>query len=596
MKTNYFLKSLALIALMALFTNVKAAEINVPKGATDTDIAAALDKANAGDVILINGTVTMKALVDVTKNVTFRGVGTDAYFDGGGNCRLFELHPDPIDGAKLLFDNLGFTGGNGYGSSPTDGGVARVYGGGVVEFTKCWFDSNQALRGGVFFVDGGGDFSIPALQVTCINCEMTNNLAFNGGGESRGGFLFVDGNANIDCEYCKITGNKSIGGRGGALCLFGNGTRRFFYCLFTDNKGGDWDDSGKIGDGEYEGGLAFITTGATTFESCAIVANQSWSHGGCIRGWGDTNTTITFINSTISKNVSLHDRPPFWISGDCTYTFVNCILAENLGSNSGNGSGFEINERAKANIFNSVFVRNYLDSGEGACDIRANADGATAAQLTVKNSLIGLIYGDQNLVTVKDNSKIPTKSNIKMYRIADEAAQPDYASMENSGVDFGQGLRQSAWGQLYYLLTPGTTVTKLGDPALLDNYDINTDLFGKVRTVAADGSISAAPTITSTPDYFDDSKTGIVSPKITSVQGNIRIIGIVENGILGVDFGTVKGQTSGQLLSVSGEVVENVFNCNVVGKGYYNVHAAPGIYLLRVVNKGNTYVQKVIVK
>jgi hypothetical protein len=105
-------------------------------------------------------------------------------------------------------------------------------------------------------------------------CEATNNIAYGNGGESRGGYLFVDGdNVKIDHEYCKISGNKSIGGRGGALCLFGNNTRRFYYCVIADNWGGNWgeDPSGitsdlvkmdyfgnVVTDGEYEGGVAFI--------------------------------------------------------------------------------------------------------------------------------------------------------------------------------------------------------------------------------------------------------------------------------------------------------------------------------------------------
>ncbi len=612
MKVNYILRSFALVVLMTLFTNVKATEFHVADGDSDAELAAALDQATTGDVIWIDGTVTINAPVEITKNVTIKGAD-GAYFDGGGNTRLFEIHPEAVPGAKLVFENLGFTGGNGAKSDPTDGGVARIYDGGIVEFVLCWFDSNSAYRGGAFFI-GVGDLGAPTI--TFKGCEATNNVAFGNGNESRGGYLFVDGdNIRIDHEYCKISSNKSIGGRGGALCLFGNNTRKFYYCVIADNWGGNWGedpvsgelvkmdyDGNPVSDGEYEGGVAFITAGATTFESCGIISNKSWSHSAIIRGWGDANTTVTFINCTLAKNQTLHDRSPLWIGGDATYTFVNSFLVDNLGQNAGNGAGFDFDGAGvKLNIFNSVFSRN-IAGADGAVDIRNASDYAT--QLTVKNSLIGLIQGNSSVVVPQDNPDIPTKSNIAMYKLTDdELASLDYATLENSGINFGEGVKYSkSFGMPYYLLTAGSTVTKLGDPALLGEYDINSDLFGRIHPIADDGSITAAPTIADTQDEFDDTGweekviAGVVSPKVE--KAGIKVINsVVENGILGVDFGELRGLAKGELYSVTGQKVETVFNCNVVSKGYYNVKTSTsGVYLLKVTIEGKTIVQRLIIK
>ncbi len=608
MKLNYILRSFALIVLVALFTNAKGAEYHVANGATDTELASVLSQAATGDVIWIDGIVTINAIVDITKNVTIKGVD-GAYFDGGGKTRLFEIHPEPISGAKLVFENVGFTGGNGALSSPTDGGVARIYDGGIIEFSVCWFDDNSAHRGGAFFVTPG-DAGAPS--VTFKECEATNNIAYGNSGESRGGYLFVDGDdVKIDHEYCKISSNQSIGGRGGALCLFGNNTRRFYYCVISDNKGGNWgpdpsgitsddvklDHDGKITtDGEYEGGVAFITGGATTFESCGIVANKSWSHAGIIRGWGDTNTTVTFINSTLAKNQSLHDRSPLWIGGDATYTFVNSFLIDNLGQNSGNGAGFDFDgANVKLNVFNSVMARNVAGS-DGAVDIRNAAN--YAQQLVVKNSLIGLIQGNSSAVVPIDNTSIPTKSNVHMYKLADEEASLDYAALENSGINFGQGIRYSkTLGMPYYLLTAESTVTKLGDPALLGNYDLDSDLFERTRSIAADGSITAAPTLADTGDEAEDPiPNAIFTPKSEIL--NIKLINtIVENGIVGVDFGELRGMATGELYSITGQKLETVFTCNVVGKGYYNVQtSSTGIYLLKISIEGKSFAQRLIIK
>jgi hypothetical protein len=616
MKLNYFLRSLALIMLMAVVVSVKATDIHVADGGSDAELAAALEQAQTGDVILINGWLSFDAVVHVSKNVTIKAGVEDAGFDGQGLTRLFEIHPEAIDGAKLVFENLGFTGGNGWGSEPADGGVARIYDGGVVEFILCWFDGNSARRGGAFFI-GTGDAGAP--MVTFKGCEATNNIAQGDGGESRGGYLFIDGEGvSLNHEYCKINSSQSIGGRGGALCLFGNNTRRFYYCMFSNNKGGNWGpdpagdpevdvkldkDGNPVSEGEYEGGLAFITGGATIFESCAIVGNKSWSHSGIIRGWGNTNTTVTFVNTALTKNQSLHDRSPLWIGGDATYTFVNSLFVENIGQNQGNGAGFDFDGAGvRLNIFNSVFARNMAGT-DGAVDIR-NAPNY-AVQLTVKNSLIGFIQGDESVVTPVDNPSISAKSDIAMYKLvstATAATPEEVASLESSGVDFASGVRYSkSFGMPYYLLAANSKVTKLGDPALLGEYDLNTDIFGNTHPVAADGSITAAPTVATVTNEWDDSGwennlTGIFSPKVSLAKDNIRIIGTVSNGILGVDFGNIKGQTEGDLISLTGHVVENVFDTMVVSKGYYNVNVRPGIYLLRVVNGGNTYVQKVIVK
>lgn len=599
MKLNYCLKLFVLVALMTLVVNVNAKEIVVADGASDTELAAALEQAETGDVILINGWVTMNNMVHVEKNVTIK-VGPAAPkgmggFDGQGLTRLFEIHPEPIDGAKLVFDGLDFTGGNGHGSDPTDGGVARIYAG-VTEFNSCYFYDNEAIRGGAFFIAETG------TTVTFRHCEATNNIAAGSYGESRGGYLFTDGETHINHEYCKISGNQSIGNRGGALCLFGSGTHRFYYCMISDNQGGSWDEDAltkldKNGDptteGEYEGGVAFIDGSVgVTFESCGIVGNKSWSHGGIIRGFGSHNAT--FINCTLARNQSLHDRSPLWIGGSSTYTFVNSLVVENLGQNSGNGAGFDFDgANVKLNIFNSVFSRN-VAGDDGAVDIRNASNYAT--QLVVKNSLIGLIQGNSSVVVPQDNASIPTKSNVNMYKLsADEMASLDYASLESSGVHFNQGIRYSKpFGMPYYLLISGSPVTKLGDPALLADFDIDSDLFGQTHPIAADGSITAAPTLASVTDDFPD-EVGIDDlPAISVANENISVIA-ASNGTLGINYGNLKGAAKGTLLSVTGQEVEHVFNTTVVGKGFYNIHVAPGLYILKVEIGGKAYACKLIV-
>ncbi|KAA6303060.1 MAG: hypothetical protein EZS26_000663 [Candidatus Ordinivivax streblomastigis] len=616
MKAIYFLKSLALIALVMLATNAKAVEISVTNGATDTELAAALDQAQTGDVILINGWVTINAVVEITKNVTIKAGVDNAGFDGGNKTRLFEIHPEPIDGAKLVFENLGFMKGDARKNDDKDGGVARINAG-VTEFIMCYFDSNVAVRGGAFFITEDG------TAVSFKGCEAANNIAQGGGNDSRGGYIFTDGETHISHDYCKISSNQSIGGRGGAFCLFGAGTRRFYHTVISNNRAGNWgpdpdgvatgdvklDENGNnVNDGEYEGAVAYITNGATTFESCGIIANKSWSHGGIIMAIGNgaapADLSVTFINSTITQNQSLSNRAPIW-TWDATYTFVNTLFVGNRGQNQGNGAGFDGNNNpnVRLNIFNSVFARN-IAGGDGAVDIRAIPNYAT--QVIVKNSLIGLMQGEASGVIPIDNANIPTKSNVAMYKLVNEDAAElgAVAAWENSGVDFSQGVRYSTSFKMpYYLLEAGSIVTKLGDPILLGDYDLDTDLFDQQRTIAADYSITAAPTLASVEDEYDDTgweekvlPTGITSPNVT-VLGVQLINTVVENGILGINFGELRGAAKAELYSVTGQKLENVFSSIVVSKGYYNLKTAtPGIYLLKVTVAGTTSTQRLIVK
>ena len=253
----------------------------------------------------------------------------------------------------------------------------------------------------------------------------------------------------------------------------------------------------------------------------------------------------------------------------------------------------------KLNLFNSVFVRNRA-GGDGYVDIRNSSN--YDQQLTVKNSIIGLIQG--GTITAQDNSDIPTKSMINTYKFlpTDEYSPVAEADpFEVSGIDFDRGLRFGAVGgsrMPYYLLVDGSPITKLGDPALLADYDTMDDIFGRTRTEAADGSISAAPTLASTPDGFSDRnwRDNILPTGINSTQVENGLIGAtISGGILAVNFGELRGLTKGTLFNISGQEVEQVFNCMVVGKGFYSTNAATGMYILKVENAGKTYTQKLIV-
>lgn len=590
MKTNYFFKPLVVSLLMLGMTNVMAKDI--PVSGTDTDLAAALNQAETGDVLIVSGWITINNPVTVTKNVTIKSNGDLAGFEGSGKTKLFEFEPEPIAGAKLVFEDLGFVGGHNSTTSAGgdgDGGVGRIIAGNT-EFRSCFFEENTSSgRGGAFYI------AEPETNVTFKNCDAVGNVT-NG----RGGFAFVASAGSVIYEYCKIKGNSSIDDRGGAFFLEG-GNHRFFYSVIDGNTSGVKDalDAGE------KGGAAFTTAGggvALTMESCAIVKNIAYgNHGAIFFTMGDPN--ITLINTVIADNVTKAGAGSWFLpSNDIDITLMNCTMINNVGTNAGNaGGGFRVmNANNRINIFNSIVARNICDNGEGAVDMGVSGDVPNIAKTFVfKNSIIGLIGGieDGLIPAAIDNENIATKSKINMYRLAGENVQPDYVLLDQSGLNYAGGLITTTnFGMPYYTLKDASAyAATLGDPNLLLDYDVDTDLLLAKRSVTA-GAIyaGAVQAVVGDDEYTDNIPSGIISADPLT-EGGIHITSLVSNGILGVDFGNLTGHATGDLISVNGQVVERVFDLNVIGKGYYNVNSAPGIYILRVTIAGEIFAKTLVV-
>jgi hypothetical protein len=588
MKAIYFLlKSFVVIGLAIVATHVNAKEITV-NGGTDADLAAALDLAETGDVILIKGWLDFNTSLEINKNVHIKGATGNDGFSGQKKTKLFELVPEAIDGAKLVFEDLVFVEGYNTESSaveePGAGGVGRILAG-TTEFRECYFENNYAERGGVWYISG------EETNVHFDRCEATNNQA-----NSRGGFIF-SANGNVNYDYCKVIGNSTVTERGGALVLHNNSNHRFFYTLFENNSAGV-----EPGEGEKGGGV-LVTDGSPTvrFESCVLYGNKAHNHGSIGFLMGTPN--VTFLNTSIIKNKTLTGSGGLTILGG-TVTFVNVTYADNEGQNAGNaGGGVAVwNKPVKLDIFNSIFVRNYCENGEGAVDMRYNGADYIATT-TFKNSIVGLIAGvDKSAVTplIQDKAGIAAKSKINMYNIGGVSAQTDYVQLDESGVDFMDGVQETVyWRMKYYTLMSGGYATKLGDPALLEMYD---DTFGDQflveRSIASDGSIFVGA-IQAVVDYesFDD------TPIVNAINNPdalpneiVRVIGSVRDGVLNVDFGEWRGCAQMDILSISGQIVEQVcHDRSVIGKDRFNIHVAPGFYILRGTVDGKIFAKRLIV-
>ena len=605
MKTNYFLKSFVAMLLMFFVVNISAKEITVKTNGTDSDLAAALNDAEDGDVIIIDGIIFFEAPVTVEKNVKIIGKGTAStgdFFLGDG-CKLFELNPEPVEGKALIFQDLGFA----EGLNSGDGGVGRIIGG-TTEFLNCWFEDNYSGdRGGVFYVANEGTVARFA------GCEFTNNVA-----DGRGGVLFVAGEANTSFEYCKASGNQNIRQRG-SFCYIEGGHHYFYYTKIEGNIAGV-----SMADGEHgEGGCVVTASGCKTLtmENCAVVSNIAYDHGTAFFLMGKPN--LTLINTVVAQNYTKRGAGTMFIANDAEgidITMVNVSYIDNKSDdNAGNGGGGirVMNLNNRFNIFNTIIARNICHANapdnaqHGAVDFCFNSTPGITKDFIIKNSILGFLKNvpEGEIPVAQDNPSITQRSLIDMYRVgpADPSAT-EHVALDVSGVDIKGGMRKTVDFKMpyYRLESKDVIAAKLGDPALLNDFESEEDILRVKRTVTAGAIFAGAAQVVEADADYDDSGwqkkvvsiydgTGINSPKITVVEQGIRIIGTPSNGILGVDFGNLKGHAVGTLVSITGQEVQKVFDLNVNAKGYYNINVAPGMYILKVVIGGKTYAQKLVV-
>ena len=613
MKTFNFLRLLCVAAFMYAVTSVSAKQIYVASGGNDANsgstqllalktINAALVSAVSGDEILIVGTVPVTQECIVSANVRFTGLN-DATIDGKGTTALFTITAPLEDGKSVIFANIIFQN----GLRATAGGGAVKVNSGVAHFSACQFYTNTGTAGdgGAVCVTGTGTVG------EFYNCIFADNIS-----TLRGGALGVTSNAAVSVQYTQFQGNSTTPGsaenRGGAISLTGCKSARFFESNITSNYTGN----NTILDATSGGGGAFFITGTCAFymEACSIIGNVSaGDHGAAFFIVNAPNMTI--VNTTIAGNVHMGGAGTMFCTTDpnFTLTLVNVTMTNNIAAspNNGGNAGIRIlNAGASVNVFNSILVGNKaldgLDSHQnGVCDIVFST--GTDNNTIIKNSIVGYMHRS-NVANFKvtDNSAITNKSLVNEYDFNGLAGSPlagDWTTNDLSGM-YGEGMQSSSNGVGYYSLTAGAYAASLGDPALLSNYDVNTDQFLKTRATT-NGSIWAgsvqgliADATAVDPIVPADAKllsTGI--KKISVDDLSISPVPVSTSGVLTVNFGSLTGQVKGELVSVSGQVVKTLFNQPVVAKGFYAMDGvAPGYYILKITQGYNVVTRSLIVK
>ncbi|MBR4448559.1 hypothetical protein [Methanobrevibacter sp.] len=207
-------------------------------------IQEAIDSANDGDTIILNGTFELESEVKINKTLNITGEGDGAsikyYAFALSKKRLFNIDSST---SNVVLNNLKFIEANYNGF-----GGAVLFEGDNGIINNCVFDRNIA----------GGSYS-GAVLVTGQNCNITNCVFKANRADQYGGAVVIDGdNSNvINCTFndnradqyggavvlgglhssvigCTFENNYAVGSKGGAIVVRGS-ENRIYNCRFDKN-------------------------------------------------------------------------------------------------------------------------------------------------------------------------------------------------------------------------------------------------------------------------------------------------------------------------------------------------------------------------
>ena len=213
------------IAASALIAPAQPTEATIViNDLTQTALAAAIANANAGDIIVINGsgTISLTSSLSIDKNITLTGNG-DVTIDAGGNCRIFDVAGSV---RWLNLNNLGLTG----GYTDGDGGVFNINSSTSATLVNCSVHGNTAeTSGGAFYASG---------KIYLENCQVYDNAAADGGAMFIQG-MWNNGSATINATNTvfynnRVTGDGGFGGVVENMC----GQFKLDNCTVAGNKSG----------------------------------------------------------------------------------------------------------------------------------------------------------------------------------------------------------------------------------------------------------------------------------------------------------------------------------------------------------------------
>jgi len=526
------------LTLFSVIT-ISAQSVSI-SGTSHPSIQAAIDAANAGDVIDISGVHTLTtALAIPDKSFTLRGTdpATDiiqasatAY---GGADRVISLYQPASQNVTLNIENLGIKNGNSNSLGINRGGAIYIDQNfnGLVSISNCVIEGSRGTEGGAIASLG--------CDVTITDTTIKDNIATSGGG------LITTVNASnsdmeINISRSLISGNSANNG-GGMYINGNNGNNAIDVIIDNTTITGNSATSGTSGAG---GGAIWtkVANGSSNIDLKLVhvtIDNNSHSSAtknGLAFAGGGTNpfTKVEIYNSIIVIGDDLAQKAINWVKAK-PINIINSIIG---GSNA---AGTAV-DGAKANDFLDDSTKN-------------NQKGKTATQAGLSGGL-----NSDGFIEITEGSAADNHCSVSIPPSTITIPTQDQRGFTREGISDAGAFE---FGVIHY-----TTTTTISSNETFRSIEVES---GATLTVDSSGSMDISGTLTNNGlIVLQSSSSTSAALKATSISGSgtykyqKHVAGSSTNDLItapfsGETFSNLVGNNSGVLVQNTSPTTEYLF-------------------------------------
>jgi hypothetical protein len=526
------------LTLFSVIT-ISAQSVSI-SGTSHPSIQAAIDAANAGDVIDISGVHTLTtALAIPDKSFTLRGTdpATDiiqasatAY---GGADRVISLYQPASQNVTLNIENLGIKNGNSNSLGIKRGGAIYIDQNfnGLVSISNCVIEGSRGTEGGAIASLG--------CDVTITDTTIKDNIATSGGG------LITTVNASnsdmeINISRSLISGNSANNG-GGMYINGNNGNNAIDVIIENTTITGNSATSGTSGAG---GGAIWtkVANGSSNIDLKLVhvtIDNNSHSSAtknGLAFAGGGTNpfTKVEIYNSIIVIGDDLAQKAINWVKAK-PINIINSIIG---GSNA---AGTAV-DGAKANDFLDDSTKN-------------NQKGKTATQAGLSGGL-----NSDGFIEITEGSAADNHCSVSIPTSTITIPTQDQRGFTREGISDAGAFE---FGVIHY-----TTTTTISSNETFRSIEVES---GATLTVDSSGSMDISGTLTNNGlIVLQSSSSTSAALKATSISGSgtykyqKHVAGSTTNDLItapfsGETFSSLVGNNSDVLVTNTSPTTEYLF-------------------------------------